>query len=152
MIKHGEAFNGKITSLYRIWVNMISRTKYPNTPYFKHYGGRGIRVCEEWQSASNFIKWAKTNGYEERLEIDRKNNNGNYTPDNCRFVTHKINCSNRRKKIDKRIENVNYGIYKTVNVYRIYISKNKHTYYGGCTSDILHAQKLREDLLLKINN
>lgn len=59
--------------------------------------GRGISVCKEWsQSVKDFIEWANSNGYAKGLQIDRIDNNGDYTPTNCRFVTRKVNCNNRR--------------------------------------------------------
>jgi hypothetical protein len=56
---------------------------------FKNYGGRGIKVCDEWKDSSEtFIKWARSNGYEENLSIERIDVNGNYEPSNCTFVEH----------------------------------------------------------------
>lgn len=58
------------------------------------YGGRGIKVCEEWSTVLPFMSWALKNGYEEGLQIDRINNNTGYSPDNCRFVTRTENARN----------------------------------------------------------
>jgi hypothetical protein len=81
-----------------IWKNMKQRCFNKNNPRYKDYGGRGITVCEEWKTdASLFILWAFKNGYAETLEIDRINNEGDYNPRNCRFVTTKENCRNTRK-------------------------------------------------------
>lgn len=64
------------------------------------YAGRGIRVDEQWRKDFVlFSDWALLAGYKEGLQIDRINNDGDYTPDNCRFVTAKQNCSNRRHSI-----------------------------------------------------
>ncbi len=63
-----------------------------------HYGGRGISICKRWRK--NFVcfyKWSLSNGYKNILIIDRKNNNGNYTPKNCRYTTRKVNNSNTRR-------------------------------------------------------
>lgn len=85
------------TPLHWIWRTMLSRCSNPNNKNYKHYGGRGISVCQEWQqSFVNFYKWALSNGYDQGLQIDRKNNNGNYEPSNCRFVTCQVNQSNKR--------------------------------------------------------
>jgi hypothetical protein len=80
---------------------MIQRCTNPSVDNYKHYGGRGISVCDEWfNSFESFRDWAKQNGYTDKLEIDRVDNEGNYCPDNCRFVTHKENLRNtRRNKI-----------------------------------------------------
>ena len=90
--KHGMASN----RLYNIWSHMKSRCLNKNDRAYRRYGGRGITVCEEWQQFKPFMKWALENGYNDDLEIDRINNNGNYSPENCRFVTPKENSRNRR--------------------------------------------------------
>ncbi len=85
--------------LYNVWRHMIQRCYNPETEYYKNYGKRGISVCEEWKdSPVEFIKWAENNGYKKDLQIDRENNDGNYKPSNCRFVTSSINNCNRRKQ------------------------------------------------------
>lgn len=64
---------------------------------FEHYGARGITVCEEWANDfAAFYEWARSNGWEPGLEIDRINNDEGYLPTNCRFVTRQINSRNRR--------------------------------------------------------
>ena len=85
--------------IYRIWGGIKIRCQNPNSPIYKHYGGRGITVCEEWLKFEPFYEWAMSHGYSDDLEIDRINNNGNYEPDNCRWLTHKENCNNRRTSI-----------------------------------------------------
>ena len=92
MRTHGK----KGTKIYNTWRGMRDRTRRKSHKQYKDYGGRGIKVCEEWQSASNFVLWALRNGYEKGLQIDRINNDGDYCPENCRFVTPKENSRNRR--------------------------------------------------------
>ena len=68
---------------------------------YENYGARGIRVCHEWEiSFMAFREWAMANGYCEGLEIDRKDNNGHYTPDNCQWISHAENCRNKRNNIN----------------------------------------------------
>ena len=65
---------------------------------FRNYGARGISVCEKWSSDFiSFLDWALANGYDDSLQIDRIDTNGNYDPDNCRWVTQIINCQNTRR-------------------------------------------------------
>ena len=108
--KHG----GKGTKLYNVWVAMKTRCLNPNHKQYKDWGGRGIKVCTEWLEFIPFRDWAIQNGYKEDLEIDRINNNGNYEPDNCRFVTSKENMRNKRGvKITLEIANEIRELYKT---------------------------------------
>jgi len=80
------------------WRGIITRCYSDKHMHYKNYGGRGISVCKEWRdSPSAFILWAEINGLEKGMQIDRKDNNGNYTPSNCRVVTAKINCNNTRR-------------------------------------------------------
>jgi hypothetical protein len=84
------------TPLYDVWRNMCQRCENPQNNRWNSYGGRGISVCSEWRnSVKAFLDWALANGYRRGLTIDRVNNDGNYEPDNCRFVTDAENRRNR---------------------------------------------------------
>lgn len=100
--KHGDTLREKkkAARLYRIWAGIKTRCLNPSVPIFKYYGGRGIKVCAEWKNNyAAFKKWALANGYSGDLTIDRINNNGNYKPSNCQWITR---AENARKM---RIEN-----------------------------------------------
>ena len=91
---------GKASRLRGIWANMCTRCNNPNSPRYADYGGRGIVVCEEWRHTfALFEKWALENGYSDNLTIDRIDVNGDYTPENCRFVTYIENNQNRRDNV-----------------------------------------------------
>jgi hypothetical protein len=88
------------TKLYRLWEGMKARCYNENRKEYINYGGRGIIVCNSWLKFENFKKWALSNGYEIGLELDRKDNDRNYEPKNCAFVTHSKNNLNKRKRKD----------------------------------------------------
>lgn len=94
-VTHGKT--GK--RLYRIWLSMRQRCNYSAGKSFKNYGGKGISVCEEWESFQNFYDWAMANGYSDNLTIDRKENDKGYSPDNCRWATMKEQQNNRTNNL-----------------------------------------------------
>lgn len=88
--EHGQ----RGSKVYNSWDNMIKRC-YRKCRDSKRYRGRGITVCEEWKnSAKSFIDWAMDNGWREGLHLDRIDNDGNYEPENCRFVEPRENSLN----------------------------------------------------------
>ena len=87
------------TSIYRTYSNMKNRCYNPNYYLYKDYGGRGISVCDEWlgnNGFSNFYEWSKENGYRPDLSLDRIDCDGNYSPQNCRWVDMVTQQNNRR--------------------------------------------------------
>lgn len=90
-----------------IWCGMKERCNNPNSENYKWYGGRGIRVCEEWNNNFySFYTWAINNGWKKGLELDRINNMKDYCPENCKWVTHKQQCRNRRSNVRVEINGI----------------------------------------------
>lgn len=83
--------------LYRIHKAMVQRCHDRKSGGYENYGKRGIKVCREWRSDKTaFFAWAFGNGYSEDLTIERLNNDKGYCPENCAWVTQKVNSNNRR--------------------------------------------------------
>ncbi len=82
------------TLMHKAWIMMHQRCKNPKNQAFKHYGGRGISVCVRWNSYEKFLEdmGERPNG----MSLERKNNDGNYEPDNCKWATHAEQAKNRR--------------------------------------------------------
>lgn len=92
---HGAYLRDK--RLYNVWTTMLHRCENPNRERYKDYGGRGINVCAEWHDPNTFMDWAESNGYEPGLQLDRIDNSGDYSPDNCRWSTPSENCRHTRR-------------------------------------------------------
>lgn len=91
-ITHGKSK----TKLYRVWFDIKRRCYNTKRENYKNYGGRGIKMCEEWnEDFMNFYNWSLKNGYREGLTIDRIDVNGNYEPSNCRWVENKVQANNK---------------------------------------------------------
>ena len=118
MTKHGM-FN---TRLYRIYIGMKARCYNINATGYKNYGGRGIKICSEWNNFENFYKWAMENGYSDNLTIDRLDVNGNYDPSNCRWATVKEQANNTRRNTMITIK----GVTKSLSEW----CEEKRTNYG----------------------
>lgn len=95
-VKHNETK----TKLYGVWSGMKTRCAKSYHYHYHLYGGRGIKVCDEWLDYETFRDWALLNGYKEGLSIDRIDVNGDYCPDNCRWVTMQEQQHNKRTNIE----------------------------------------------------
>ena len=110
---HGEFHKKSNTKLYHVWSGIQERChkNYTTEKNKKNYQEKGVIVCAEWRNSfTAFYEWSIANGYKEGLQLDRRDNNGNYEPSNCRYVTQTVNIGNRQ--ITKFI--TIYGEKKTV--------------------------------------
>ena len=133
--------------IYKEWIDMKSRCYNENCGNFKHYGARGIKVCDEWiHSFETFYEWAMNNGYDDSLTIDRIDNDGNYEPSNCRYVNKSI------QNINKRHKNTSgyVGICKCNNCEAWYgrVKHNKKCYYTGISKNIHEAARMRNEFII----
>lgn len=91
-LRHGQSG----TKLHKVWRSMVARCYNSRTPSFKGYGARGIAVVDEWLIFDNFKIWAGSTGYSDGLSIERNDVNGDYTPDNCRWIPQEQQAFNKR--------------------------------------------------------
>lgn len=94
---HGETVGGKSTREFRIWSHMLNRCNNPKDENYRHYGGRGIQVCERWRTFENFL--ADMGRAADDLTLDRINNSGDYSPENCRWATWEEQNTNKRNTL-----------------------------------------------------
>ena len=107
-------------TLYSKWLGMKRRCYDVHNSRYENYGGRGIKICEEWlYSFKAFYEWSMKNGWEEGLQIDRIDNDGNYEPSNCRYVSLKVNCNNRSTTRKIEIDGTTHSITEWCEIFNI---------------------------------
>jgi hypothetical protein len=97
-VTHGHTKGRKATPIYTAWQGMHKRCYNQKFKYYGDYGGRGIRVCERWHTFENFLE-DMTDSWALGLEIDRMDNDGDYTPDNCQWATRHQQSRNKRNNV-----------------------------------------------------
>ena len=118
--------NMRNSRIYYIWRSMRMRCNNQKNSSYKNYGGRGIKVCKEWnESFESFYEWAVQNGYSEDLSIDRIDCNGNYEPSNCRWADIKTQANNKRNNHKITIDNVTKNLKEWCDYYEL----NRSTVY-----------------------
>jgi len=106
-------------SWYVNWNDMKQRCLNVKNKRYKDYGGRGIKICDDWLDSSTFGIWAIANGYKDNLQIDRIDNNGDYCPENCRWATRLENSRNKRNSIFITINGNTNQLCEWCDLYRI---------------------------------
>ena len=152
-MKYGFTDRRTDLRLYSIYRGMKFRCYNPNSIKYPLYGGKGVRICEEWlDNFDNFYAWAMSNGYKDNLTIDRLDSDGDYTPSNCRWATY------YEQNIKLRTPSTGVkGVYKMGNNKNCYYGRvyiNRHNVYTkGCDS-VEEAVERRNELLasLKASN
>lgn len=137
--------------LYNIWNMMMQRCYNVNNNAYKHYGARGIKVCDRWHNVSNFID-DMFPGYQDGLTIDRINNNGNYEPSNCRWAN--ANMQRRNTRILRADNKTGFrGVYchKNTNKYVARITINRRSIHIGCFTTSLNAARAYDKYVIDNN-
>lgn len=116
-VTHGDSRkNSPYAPIYHTWALMRDRCHNPNNEYYKDYGGRGIRVCDEWSHYETFKDWSLSHGWEPGLSIDRVDVDGDYMPGNCRWTDSRTQANNTRRSVRVRWNGVNMSAYDWANM------------------------------------
>lgn len=108
---HGMTYTRKeLPRLYNSWRGMKARCSNKNQHDYQYYGGKGIKVCEEFLDFKWFAKWSIDNGYKDGYTIDRVNRNMDYTPSNCQWISHIDNVikANKERYYDRKVDAFKY--------------------------------------------
>lgn len=141
---HGESK----TKLYERYCGMIQRCEYEKHISYRHYGAIGISVCEEWRASFlSFKKWAEQNGFKDELILDRINGDGNYSPENCRWVSREVNNQNAKPKKGTKYR----GVKKHKDKFRADIQVNGRGVFLGLFTDQESAAVARNIYILNNN-
>lgn len=141
-------------NLYSRYVDMKCRCYNKNNCNYKHYGARGIKVCNEWLGKNgykNFEKWALENGYKKELSLDKIDNDGNYSPDNCRWTTKRIQNINKRPPVSNTSGFVGICKHPCGNRYYGSVKINNKAHYTGMSDDIIIAAIMRNNYIIDNN-
>lgn len=127
--------------IYKVWQEMVRRCDNPNDANYQRYGGRGIKVYEEWKKPDIFISWANSNGYKKGLSIDRIDNNGNYTEDNCKWSTKKEQARNTKSNVNITYEGETKTLAEWAEKNELHYWTLKRRYHRGDTGDYLFRKQ-----------
>lgn len=155
----GKEYKGDTDRLYIVWISMKYRCYNPKYHRFHNYGGRGITVCDEWRySYKKFRQWALDNGYDYHAlygecTLDRINPNGNYEPDNCRWVNIKVQANNRRDNIKVTYNGETHTLPQWADITGINYKLLAQRYSKGWSLDEVFNPKIgkHEKIILELN-
>lgn len=119
--------------LASIWNNMHTRCCNPKSDRYPQYGGRGIKMCDEWMNFKNFVDWSIANGYKDGLSIERKDVNGNYEPSNCIWIELKLQMRNKQNSVFVEIDGVSKHIKEWCEEFNINYPTALYRYKKGYT-------------------
>lgn len=136
------------TRLYTIYRSMVERCENPNSRSWEDYGGRGIQICDEWrQDFKTFYQWALDNGHKDNLTIDRIDNDGNYEPNNCRWVNYTVQARNTRGNRNIKIN----GETKCLTEWCEVLDVNIHTVKWRIANGMDHKTALLKPIKKRVN-
>lgn len=137
--------------LYNIWTNMRSRCNYKGANGYNNYGGRGIKVCEDWDSFESFHKWSISSGYSDDLSLDRIDNDGNYEPRNCRWATNSQQANNARSNIRTSIDGIERTLAQHGDFYSFSKSLIRYRYHRGLRDiDLIKPSRVVTPIIIDI--
>ena len=146
-----QSHNETKSRLYRIWIGIKSRCLCETATDFKNYGGRGISICDEWKDDFlAFKRWANSHGYADSLTIDRIDVDGDYSPDNCRWVSQSIQQFNKRIMRRNTSGHIGVSFNKKSNAWVAYISKDHKTKFLGAFTTFEDAVSAREKAVAEL--
>lgn len=135
------------TRIYNIYTGMKQRCYNEKFWAYSDYGGRGITVCDEWlNNSKSFFDWAMANGYQDNLTLDRINNDGNYEPNNCHWVTMEKQCNNKRSNHNITCFGRTESMAEWSRILGIKIGKLKYWLYKNKDSEQEVIEKLAKEL------